>query len=215
MKGQTMKKLITICIVAGLLFAIGTQVANASIITSSSDPALSGATVIDFEGQTKGLYTSLAIGDVTFIANDNHLGIDNYWNYGTQGIYLDNGTYENQGFSSMTIMFGTTADAFGFNWGAAEPWSNWSLSAYNASNNLLDSYSPLPNTGPSTTGAFVGLAVNGIDHATLSTSTAYDWIFVDNFAYTGGQNVIPAPGAILLGSIGVALVGWLRRRRTL
>jgi hypothetical protein len=56
---------------------------------------------------------------------------------------------------------------------------------------------------------------DGITEFTLTTDNAYcfgmDNFYIDEEA----PPIIPAPGAFLLGSIGVGLIGWMRRRRAI
>jgi len=200
--------------------AVGTQVVRADIITSASDPALAGATVIEFESAPKGTHASLTIGEVTFTGVDRSLRIDDSYSgwYSTTGSYLDNWAYFDPGFSSMRIDFAADVSAFGFNWGGAD--SAWSLTAYNAFGDSLGVYN-LPaavDPDPPYGGAFVGLGGFGscIDHAVLSwpdpdplDPSDYDWIFIDNFMY---QQVVPVPGAVLLGVLGLSAAGARLRR---
>ena len=73
---------------------------------------------------------------------------------------------------------------------------------------------------------YFGVAGDGVEHVnfgasfdniTAFTITSQNAICfgMDNFYIDEPAPIIPAPGAILLGSIGVGLVGLLRRRRTL
>jgi len=62
----------------------------------------------------------------------------------------------------------------------------------------------------------------GVDSISISGLGQIGYVYFNSIADSSGADIdnlaftqIPAPGAILLGSIGAGLVGWLRRRRTL
>jgi hypothetical protein len=68
-------------------------------------------------------------------------------------------------------------------------------------------------TGGTAEDRFFGLAYSGGIGSVFISSGAGAGIEVDHLQY--GGTAVPAPGALLLGSLGTGLLGWMRRRRAL
>jgi hypothetical protein len=203
--------LIMICLVSLPLYA------GASQISSSSDPSLSGATLIDFSSQPLGVFTSLSIGNVILSTSNNQVGyVTDAWggSYNATGRSMENQNNSNS-FNFLRFDFSTPVNAFGFNMGASN--EDWILRAYNSSNSLLEAFT-LPQTWYSNAGEFYGIANPNIAYATLTQVTSVnepggiDHIIMDNFKYVTGQiNSVPEPATMLL--LGSGLLGLLGFRR--
>jgi hypothetical protein len=115
--------------------------------------------------------------------------IGQYNNFGANSVHS---CYCADSFSELYFNFSSALEGFGFFWGASD--DQWTLTAYDASNNLLESFL-LPITYGSNAGDFVAIYGAGITRATLSGPSA-DYVFVDNVTF-GAKYVGPGSGAVV------------------
>jgi hypothetical protein len=87
----------------------------------------------------------------------------------------------------------------------------WVVTAYDLNGSLLDTQ--IVNYQEQTV-VFSGIG----DIHSIKLDASQTAFAMDNFTFDGlgaPGDVIPAPGAVMLGSIGAGLVSWLRRRRAI
>jgi len=208
-----MKKLITICVV-GLMFALCSPVANAAISYGTPSPSLSltFGTLVNFDDKATGTqvlwndYVSVGVASITELTGAGQL----FARYsGTQSLPNFVGTGPNYdvigGPSSFgwdgTIQIDMARPASMVGIGIANSRGGLeTLSVYDSGGSLLEQHTIAIgyNVYP--------VITRGIFDISRLVITG-DFFAIDDLQF----NAIPAPGALLLGSIGVGLVGWLRR----
>jgi hypothetical protein len=204
-----MKKYITICVVLGLFVCLCSSSANAAISYGTPSPALNPVfgTLIDFDDQPTGTpvlsndYAAFGLASI----NELTVGPPAFARYGgTQSPPNYIGTGAQYGWNGI-IRFDLALPASQIGIGIADSAGGpEKLSVYNSGGVLLESHVLTP----------------GMNIYAVITRTTYDISRIELagefFAADDLQfNTIPAPGAVLLGAIGVSLVGWLRRRKSL
>lgn len=200
------KKLIIFCIAVGLSLTLAATSFAAPTLDLNADSLTPGSYY------SPGLTISTAYGDVTF-EGEVKLGVGGdaeFQDAGASGNVFDVDKYQGAWaeLSWENFQVGSATFIYGGNQG------NITIEARDKDGNVLDSFYQADTyigqpAGPITLWAGEGNSIQSLYWK--DSSSTNDMAALDNISLT----IIPAPGAILLGSIGVGLVGWLRRKRTL
>ena len=192
-----MRRFVAICAIVGLIFAASPPPAQAGITVEFSEVDLPSLTLLD--GTPHFNPYGLAFEDTTYYGIDSRFvgaGVDN------RGITTTGGQ-EN----AMTIVFLNPVVDFNVDW-LTVGGSDIYATGYDSGGGVLVAFSVTGLSGPTDYGSFGYL---GSPVSKLTFHDGIGFIGVGRIEF----EAIPAPGAILLGSIGIGMVSWLRRRRTL